>query len=91
VQQLCRIHVPGLSVRYDYVTARQRLLADFPKVREVFATTAPATLLVVHSGPDERDAWRRALLDAIGAHEPSAGRRVLRRRRRRPSDGESAA
>lgn len=91
MQRLFSIHVPGLSVKYDYVTARQRLLADFPDVREVFATTTPAALLVVHSGPAQRDAWRDAVLDAIGAREPSVGRRVLRWRRRRPRGGESAA
>jgi hypothetical protein len=91
VLRLSRIYVPGLAVEYDYVTARQRLLADFPDVREVFATTAPATLLIVHSGADQRDAWRDAVLDAIGAREPGAARKVLRWRRRRPGGGESAA
>ena len=84
VLRLSRIYVPGLAVEYDYVTARQRLLADFPDVREVFATTAPATLLIVHSGADQRDAWRDAVLDVIGAREPVLLAKSFAGCRRRP-------
>jgi hypothetical protein len=63
--RLCRITVPGLSIRRDFEAARLRLLDDFPNVQEVVATTAPATLLVVYSGADELDAWLDALVDSV--------------------------
>jgi hypothetical protein len=65
-----RITVPGLSVKRDFTAARQRLLADFPNVHEVIATTAAATLLVLYSGPEDSDAWLQALRELV------AGRRV---------------
>jgi len=48
------ITIPGLSVKRDFTAARQCLLADFPNVHEVIATTAAATLLVLYSGPEDR-------------------------------------
>jgi hypothetical protein len=57
MQRLCRITVPGLSIESDFTAARECLLADFPNVHEVIATTAPATLLVLYSGCADADAW----------------------------------
>ena len=51
MQGLLRIHVLGLSVTEHYPLARQRLMGEFEDVREVLVTTAPETLLVLHSGP----------------------------------------
>jgi hypothetical protein len=77
MQRLCRITVPGLSIESDFAAARERLLADFPNVHEVIATTAPATLLVLYSGPPEADAWVDALLDSTQTGEVKANRRLL--------------
>jgi hypothetical protein len=66
--RICRITVPGLSVKRDFEAARERVLADFPLVHELIATTAPATLLVLYSGPDEVDAWLDSLLDSVAGH-----------------------
>ena len=64
MQRHCRITVPGLSVEH-FSAARRRLLADFPGVHEVVATTAPATVLVLYSGSEDADAWRVALLESV--------------------------
>jgi hypothetical protein len=63
VQRLCRITVPGLSVKRDFTAARERLLAACPDVDEVIATTAPGTLLVLSSGTEDVNAWLDVLLD----------------------------
>jgi hypothetical protein len=78
MQRLCRITVPGLSIESDFAAARERLLADFPNVHEVIATTAPATLLVLYSGAPEADAWVGALLDSTQTGEVKANRRRLK-------------
>jgi hypothetical protein len=91
MHRLCRITVPGLSIKSDFTAVRQRLLRDFPNVHEVVATTAPATLLVVYSGPDDADAWCNALLDSIATRQKSATRRLLRWRSGRLGGGDSAA
>jgi hypothetical protein len=57
MQKLCRITVPGLSVKRDFTAARRRLLAEFPDIQEVIATTAPGTLLVLCAGREDVDAW----------------------------------
>ena len=67
MQRLCRITVPGLSIKSDFTAARQRLLADFANVHEVVATTAPGTLVIIYSGSDEADAWYEALADIVAA------------------------
>ena len=90
MQRLYKLTVPGLSIKTDFTAARQRLLADFRNVHEVVATTAPATLLVVHSGPDEAEAWCNALLDSI-ATPVRTRRRLLRWRGERLWGGDSAA
>lgn len=47
MQKLCRITVPGLSVKRDFTVARRRLMAEFPDIQEVIATTAPGPLLAL--------------------------------------------
>jgi hypothetical protein len=76
MHRLCRITVPGLSIESDFAAARERLLAEFPNVHEVIATTAPATLLVLYSGCAEADAWVDALLDSIQTGQVKADRRL---------------
>jgi hypothetical protein len=77
MHRLCRITVPGLSIESDFAAARERLLAEFPNVHEVIATTAPATLLVLYSGCAEADAWVDALLDSTQTDQVKAHRRLL--------------
>jgi hypothetical protein len=57
MQKLCRITVPGMSVKLDFTAARRRLLGEFPDIQEVTATTAPGTLRVLSCGPEDIDAW----------------------------------
>lgn len=57
--------MPGLSVKRDFGRAREHLLATFPDIEEVIATTAPGTLLVLSSGPEDVDAWLRELRAAV--------------------------
>jgi hypothetical protein len=77
MQRLCRITIPGLSLKWDFAAARERLLGDFPDVHEVIATTAPSTLLVLYAGQDEVDAWLDALLDTVAARQARPSRRRL--------------
>lgn len=88
--RICRITVPGLSIRRDFEAARLRLLEDFPNVQEVVATTAPATLLVLYSGADEVDTWLDSLLDSVttGQDRP---RSLLSWRDRSQGGADSAA
>jgi hypothetical protein len=72
--RICRITIPGLSMRRDFEGARLRLLEDFPNVQEVLATTAPATLLVLYSGADDLDTWLDSLLDTVASRQPARGR-----------------
>jgi hypothetical protein len=86
MQRLCRITVPGLSARRDLAAVRERLLAEFPNVEEVLATTNPGTLLVLTSGsPDEAEAWLNAVSDTL------ATTRALARWRGRLDGHDSAA
>jgi hypothetical protein len=80
MQLLCRITVPGLSIESDFAAARERLLAEFPNVHEVIATTAPATMLVIYSGRAEADAWVDSLLDSTRAGQVTATRRLMKAR-----------
>jgi hypothetical protein len=89
MQKLCRITVPGLSVRRDFTTARRRLLAEFPDIQDVVATTAPGTLLVLSSGCEDVEAWLDTL-DSLAIREvPKTGR--LRRRRGGGLTGDDSA
>jgi hypothetical protein len=75
----CRITVPDLSVKRDFTAARECLLADFPNVHEVMVTTAPATLLVLYSGREDRDAWVQTLrVLAAGRRLKATGRPLYR-------------
>ena len=76
---LYRITVPGLSVKRDFTTARQCLLADFPNLREVIPTTAPATLLVLYSSPGDPDAWVQTLRKLVAARRVKATSRPMSR------------
>jgi hypothetical protein len=80
--KLCRITIPGLVVKRDFTAARQRLLAEFPSIEEVIATTAPGTLLVLCCGPEDLDAWLGTLENLAG----SKARKTVRLRRRWHAD-----
>lgn len=77
MQKLCRITVPGLSVKRDFTAARRRLLAEFPDIQEVIATTAPGTLGVLSSGSEDVDAWL-ATLDSLSTREARKTGRLRR-------------
>jgi hypothetical protein len=64
--RLYQITIPGLSPKGD-LTAARRLIADFPRVLDLLATTIPATVLVAYFGEDEVDAWLDALSDSVAA------------------------
>jgi hypothetical protein len=68
---LYQITIPGLSPKGDFTAARHRLVADFPRVLDVLATTIPATVLVAYFGEDEVDAWVDALSDSVAARRMS--------------------
>jgi hypothetical protein len=72
MQRYCRITVPGLSVQRDFAAARRRLLAEFPNIHDVLATTDAATLLVLHSGPEDIEAWLDAVLDSVASRQARA-------------------
>lgn len=91
MQRYCRITAPGLSVKRDFTAARERLLADFPNVHDVVATTAPATLVVLYSGPADVDAWLDALLDSVATRQVTATSRLLCRRGGSSGGDDSAA
>jgi len=90
MQKLCRITVPGLSVRRDFTTARRRLLAEFPDIQEVVATTAPGTLLVLSSGSEDVDAWLDTL-DSLAIRGVLKAGRLRRRRRGGATEDDPAA
>jgi hypothetical protein len=73
MHKLYEITIPGLSMTADYPAVRHRLLADFPHVLDVLATTTPATVLVVFRGEAEIDAWLSALSDSVAARRISLG------------------
>jgi hypothetical protein len=84
------ITVPGLSVKRDFTAARRRLLAEFPDIQEVIATTAPGTLLVLSCGPEDVDAWLDTL-DSLATRELRKTGRLWRRRGGGLTGGDSAA
>jgi hypothetical protein len=83
------ITVPGLSVKRDFTAARRRLLAEFPDIQEVIATTAPGTLLVLSCGPEDVDAWLDTLRSLATRELRKTGR--LRRWRGGGLTGDDAA
>jgi MYXO-CTERM domain-containing protein len=73
----------------DFAAVRRRLLADFPAIVDVMATTAPATVLVIHREWPDADAWL-----AVSAAAAAARRRRSRHvwhRRPRPERISTAA
>jgi hypothetical protein len=73
MRKFYEITIPGLSVKADFPAVRHRLLADFPYVVEVLATTTPSTVLVVYLGEDEVDAWIEALSESVATRRISLG------------------
>jgi hypothetical protein len=73
VPRLYMITVPGLQVRLDWAVVHDRLLDDFPQLRDVLATTIPETLLIVYEGDDDIDAWLDGISDGILSRRMSAG------------------
>lgn len=73
MQRLCRITIPGLSMKQDFKAARGRLMSDFPTIEEVVATTAPGTLLILASEPVDVRAWEESIRSVSNA-EARAGR-----------------
>jgi hypothetical protein len=65
IPRLYQITIPGLSITAHFPAVRRRLLADFPKVLEVLATTMPCTLLIAYRGEADTDAWLDALDEAV--------------------------
>jgi hypothetical protein len=77
MQKLYEITIPGLSMKTDFPAVRHRLLADFPLVIEVLATTTPATFLIAYVGDDEVDGWIDALTESVATRRMSLGRGQL--------------
>jgi hypothetical protein len=65
VPRLCMITVPGLRVASDWAVVHDRLLDDFPDIRDVLATTIPGTLLLVYEGEADDGAWVDGISDGI--------------------------
>jgi hypothetical protein len=76
--QLYMITVPGLQVKSDWAAVHDRLLADFPGVTDVLATTMKATLLIVYEGRADIDAWLAGVNDGILSRRLSAARGARR-------------
>ena len=81
--QLLMLTVPGLEVKSDWAPVHDWLLDGFPQITDVLATTLTGTLLIVHEGDAEVDAWLDGISEAILI------RRLPATERRRP--GEDAA
>jgi hypothetical protein len=63
--RLYQITIPGLSITAHFPAVRRRLLAEFPEVLEVLATTMPGTVLIAYRGEADMDAWLDALDEAV--------------------------
>ena len=81
--KLYEITIPGLSMKADYPAVGHRLLADFPHVLEVLATTTPATVQIVFRGHEELNAWLDALSDSVATRRSGLGRSHILRHRPR--------
>jgi hypothetical protein len=55
------ISVPGLEVKSDWRSVHDRLLDEFTAITDVLATTIPETVLIVHEGCADGDAWLRGI------------------------------
>jgi hypothetical protein len=89
MQRLCRLTVPGLSISRDFTAARGRLMAEFPNIEQVVATTAPETLVVLFCGAEDFDGWVTALLGPNPKprqQRRQASKLLSLRRRRLPGD-----
>ena len=65
IPRLYQITIPGLSITAHFSAVRRRLLADFPEVIDVLATTMPGTVLIAYRGEADSDAWLDALGEAV--------------------------
>jgi hypothetical protein len=75
--QLLMLTVPGLEVKSDWAAVHDWLLDGFPRITDVLATTMTGTLLIVHEGDAEVDAWLDGISEAILIRRPTAtGRRT---------------
>jgi hypothetical protein len=74
MHRVYEITIPGLSLTADLPLVRRRLLADFPRVLEVLATTTPATMLIVYLGEDEIVAWLASLAAATASRRRARDR-----------------
>ena len=88
MQRLYQITLPGLSVTSHAARVRARLLATFLEIDEVFATTIPATLLILYRGEDRIDAWLAVLSSAVQPQERQA---PMHQRSAGPFDGRDIA
>lgn len=70
--RLFMLTVPGLKVASDWGAVHDRLLDDFPGITDVLATTMTATLLIVHEGDGDVDAWIEGISDGILSRRLSA-------------------
>ena len=85
MQKLYQITIPGLSLKHDFPAARGRLLADFPQVVEVLATTTASTVLVAYLGRDEVDAWLDAVSDSVATRRMHLRHGHIRQSNERPN------
>lgn len=78
MHKLYEITIPGLSVASELPAVRHRLLADFPDVLDVLATTMPATVLIVYRGVAKPNAWLDALSDSVATRRASLASSQIR-------------
>jgi hypothetical protein len=73
------VTVPGVNVAGEWTVVRDRLTRDFARIDDVLPTTIPSTLLLVHRGTPDEDAWLSALGEAVLARRAmtSTGRPEL--------------
>lgn len=74
MSRLYMLTVPGLDVPLDWAAVHDRLLDDFPDVTDVLATTLPGTLLIVHEGDSDIDAWLAGISDGVRSRRTNSGR-----------------
>ncbi len=70
--RLLMLTVPGLEVKSDWSAAHDWLLDSYAQITDVLATTIAATLLIVHEGDAEVDAWLGGISEALLARRLSA-------------------
>jgi hypothetical protein len=84
VPRLLMLTVPGLKVASDCGAVHDRLLDDFPGITDVLATTMTATLLIVHEGDADVDAWLEGITDGILSRRLRAGNASRAKTQSRP-------